>query len=88
MTFVLASVDKTSTDYEVARKALEDMQEQRNSVAPAGEGLTPPETQPEPVITPQVELDEESEPPATPEVTPTGTVSPAPTDDTTSTPLP
>lgn len=65
MTLVLSLItDKNSQDYQVAKKALEDLQAKKKTAQPAsGEGLTSPQT-PVPSITPKVELPEGSEPPA------------------------
>jgi hypothetical protein len=100
MTTVLSLVDKTSPDYEVARQALEQLQEQQKAQAPQGEALTPPQEGEEPVLEPPLDLPEGSEPPEsplTPTPTPeegaegatgTGTGSPSPSPQTTPTPTP
>ena len=80
MTLVLGMLKPDSQDYQVAKKALEDMQSKKKAAAaPANtENLTTPETS-APAIKPKVELPEGSEPPAasvtetpspTPSVTP------------------
>jgi tetratricopeptide (TPR) repeat protein len=74
MTLVLSLLDRTTNDYEVARQALEDLQEKR-AEAPVGEELTPPQGPEAPVLEPPLELPEESEPPEPP-LTPTPTPTP------------
>jgi len=98
MTTALSLVDRSSNDYEVARQALENMQEQRQAAVPQGEELTPPAEQPEPVITPPIELEEDAEPPEAPlsptpttaeeEISGTPSVSPAVTGTITPSPAP
>ncbi len=81
MTVVLSLVDRDSNDYQVARQALEDLEERRATISEAaGEELVPPQSAEEPVIEPPIELPEESEPPEAP-ITPTPTeeVTPTPT---------
>jgi tetratricopeptide (TPR) repeat protein len=67
MTLVLSLIkDKNSQDYQVAKKALEDIQAKKKEATPqGGEQLTSPQTQ-VPEITPPVQLPEGAEPPATP----------------------
>lgn len=83
---VLGLVDPSTQDYEVARKALEELQEKKkNANIPSTDNLQAPE-QIEPSEN-QIQLDENSAPPATPEQTSTPneeSESPAPT----ATPLP
>ena len=87
MTLALSLVDRNSNDYQVARQALEDFQEQRDAAVPTGEELTPPAEAPEPVITPPIELPEDAEPPEAP-LSPTPTPTIAEQDDTTGTTTP
>jgi tetratricopeptide (TPR) repeat protein len=76
MTIVLSLiVDKDSNDYEVARQALEDLQEKKRVEAQSGDELTPPKEPKAPVLEPPLELPEDSEPPEPP-LTPTPTPSP------------
>jgi len=74
MTNVLSLIDRTTNDYEVARQALEDMQEKKvtaeKEVAPTGENLIPPQEEQDPVLEPPIDLPEDSEPPKAP-ITPT-----------------
>ncbi len=70
MTQVLSLINRDAPDYEVARKALEDLQNKKKAEAPSGQELTPPAQAEKPAIQPQLELPEESEPPAVP-LTPT-----------------
>jgi len=87
MTTALSLVNRDSNDYEVARQALEDIQEQRKAAAPTGDQLTPPAEQPEPVITPPIELPEDAEPPEAPlSPTPTPTEAEEEGEETTGTP--
>lgn len=74
MSRVLALVDKNSKDYEIAKKALEDIQAKKNDPnAPKGEELNAPEKQ-EDVLDPKLDLPEEAAPPeSNVSVTPTGT---------------
>ena len=78
MTIVLSLIpDRESQDYKVAKQALEDLQSKAQAEPPTGEELTPPEESPEPVITPPIELPEESNPPESPiSPTPTPTLAP------------
>ena len=82
MTLVLSLIpDKTSQDYQVAKKALEDMQAKKKEEAQTGQELTPPQGQEAPQLEPPVELSEGSEPPEAPASTQEGepTTSPSPT---------
>jgi tetratricopeptide (TPR) repeat protein len=78
MTLVLSLItDKTSQDYQVANKALEDMQAKKKAATPqSGEELTSPTAEQGADLEPPVELPEGSEPPAA-VITPT----PTPNDD-------
>ena len=79
MTLVLSLItNKESQDYEVARKALEDMQAKKKAATPAtGENLTSPtEGTQGPALNPPVNLPEGSEPPTAP-LSPTPTPSAA-----------
>lgn len=70
MTTVLSLVDEGTQDYEVARKALETLQEKKSLSAETVEGtdeLNPPAPQEEPALDPQLDLPEGSEPPEAPE---------------------
>ncbi len=70
---VLALVDKNSKDFQVAEKALADMQsKQKEKVKenPQGEKLQAPQTETKPAIDPKVNLPEDAKPPETP-VSPT-----------------
>ena len=80
LTLVLSLIqDKEGQDYQVAKKAFEDVQAKVKAEAPAGKELNPPQPGQEPVIQPPVELPEGSEPPAAPALpSPTPTVSPTP----------
>ncbi|OGM26017.1 hypothetical protein A2962_03600 [Candidatus Woesebacteria bacterium RIFCSPLOWO2_01_FULL_39_61] len=73
--------DKNSQDYEVAKKALEDLQAKKRSEVAEGEELTPAQGEQSPEIKPPIELPEGTEPPEAP-VTPT----PSPTPDVSVTP--
>ncbi|MFC1710147.1 tetratricopeptide repeat protein [Patescibacteria group bacterium] len=74
MTIVLSLVDRDSSDYELAKSELENLEARRPAQEVAeGEELIPPEEQ-EPVFEPPIDLPEEAQPPE-PEVTP----SPSPT---------
>jgi len=75
MTVVLSLLDNTSNDYEVAKQALEDLQEKRDE-ARTGNELNPPQEAPAPVLQPPLELPEESEPPEAPPITSTPTPTP------------
>jgi tetratricopeptide (TPR) repeat protein len=76
MTTVLSLItDKNSQDYQVARKALQDLQDKKQTAAQAGKELNPPQ-EGEQVLEPPVELPEGSEPPEAP-LTPTPTPSPS-----------
>ena len=72
---VLSLIDNTSNDYEVAKQALEDLQEKRDE-ARTGNELNPPQEAPAPVLQPPLELPEESEPPEAPPITSTPTPTP------------
>jgi thioredoxin-like negative regulator of GroEL len=76
MTIVLSLADRESNDYELARTELENLEARRPISETEGtENLTPPQDAEEPVIKPPLELPEDAEPPAIPEVSP----SPSPT---------
>jgi tetratricopeptide (TPR) repeat protein len=76
MTIVLSLADRESNDYELARTELENLEARRLTAETEGtENLTPPQEAEEPVIQPPLELPEDAEPPAIPEVSP----SPSPT---------
>lgn len=79
MSVVLSLVDRDSQDYEIAKKALEELEQKRDAAAAeaGGESLTPPQGAQEQVITPPIELPADAEPPATP--TPVPSPSPTPT---------
>ncbi len=74
LTVTLSLVDRNSPDYETVKKALEDLESQKESEAPESENLTPPQEQ-EQVLTPPIELPEDAQPPQ-PETSPTPTPSP------------
>ncbi len=87
MSIVLSLVERDSQDYEIASKALEEMEslrDQAQAETPEGEGenLEAPE-EPEQVLNPRINLPEDAEPPA-PSVSPTpiseseGSASPTP----------
>lgn len=71
MSLVLSLMDRASPDYEVAKKALEGLQEKKKAQAPTGEELTPPQPGEEPTLVPPIELPEESQPPEAPIPSPT-----------------
>lgn len=75
MSTALSLVDSDSPDYEVARQALEALEQERAQAAANSDNLTAPQAGEEPVLEPPIELPEESEPPEAP-VTPTPTPSP------------
>lgn len=75
MGVVLSLVNRDSEDYNVATKALEDMQNKKAEAAPEGGSLTAPDTN-EPVLDEPIDLPEDAAPP-TPE--PTESPSPTPT---------
>ena len=79
MSLVLGIVQPDSNDYQVAKKALEDFQAKKKTVAETSStNLTPPAV-PTPAIKPKVELPQGSEPPAAPVTeTPTPTLTPTP----------
>lgn len=83
MTLVLSLVNKDSNDYEVARKALEDLQAKKTAKTQEGTELTSPPSG-EPIIKPPLELPEESRPPEAP-ITPT-TPTPLPSEGIQTTP--
>lgn len=71
MQVVLSLVGRDSNDYEVARQALEALEEERQTAeTPEGDELTTPEKDEEGVLEPPIELTEEEEPPEA-EITPT-----------------
>lgn len=75
MSLVLSLVDRTSPDYEVARKALTDLQDkQKVSAQEATQNLTPP-SEAKQQLQPPLELPEGSQPPEAP-VSPTLTPTP------------
>lgn len=66
MEAVVSLVEKDSSDYEIAVSALEQLKKQKPAKSESvSENLTTPEAAEEPVITPPIELPEESTPPAT-----------------------
>jgi len=76
MTIVLSLANKESSDYELARTELENLEARRPATEAEGtENLVPPQEAEEPVIEPPLELPEDAEPPVIPEVSP----SPSPT---------
>lgn len=75
MTIVLSLVKKGTKDYDVAQKALTDLQSKKKEAAPVGEELNPPQPD-QKVVNPPVDLPEGSEPPATPTITLTPTPTP------------
>jgi tetratricopeptide (TPR) repeat protein len=78
---VLSLVEKSSPDYAVAKKLLEDIQAKKNDPKKQeGADLTAPEEAKD-ILDPKIDLPEGSEPPATPEpsVTPSVTTRPSPT---------
>jgi tetratricopeptide (TPR) repeat protein len=99
MSTALSLVDSDSPDYEVARQALEALEQERAQAAADSDNLTAPPAGEEPVLEPPLELPEESEPPEAP-VTPTPTpteeaeeeaeeeTEPTPTEEPTETPTP
>ncbi|MBN1169345.1 tetratricopeptide repeat protein [Candidatus Woesebacteria bacterium] len=78
MSTALSLVDADSPDYEVARQALEALEQERAQAAADSDNLTAPPTGEEPVLEPPLELDEEAQPPEAP-VTPTPTAAPTAT---------
>lgn len=85
MSIVLSLVEKGSNDYEVAQKALTDMQEKAKAQVPETQPdtLTAPQEGPEAVLEPQIELPEEAAPPQ-----PEASSTPAPTPESSPTPAP
>jgi tetratricopeptide (TPR) repeat protein len=79
--------DKNSEDYKAAQQALQDLQAKRQAAAPAGQELTPPQEAEEPVLQPQLDLPEGSEPPNAP-ITPTVTPTPSVSEEVSLTPTP
>lgn len=74
MTTVLSLItNKDSKDYEVAKKALEDLQSKKKADAGSGEELVAPSKAEAPILKPPLELPEDSKPPESP-------VSPTPTE--------
>src|SRR3989344_2612914 len=64
MSLVLALVDKNSKDYEIVRKALEDIESQKKELSTqATENLTPPQPEEKTVLEPPLDLPESAEPP-------------------------
>ncbi len=87
MGLVISLVDRNSSDYETAKKALEDLESKKKTAQKEGsENLTPPQ-EVKPAIEPQIELPEEAEPP-TPKPEPTSTPEATLSPKSTSTPLP
>jgi len=80
--------DKESNDYQITKKALEDMQAKKKAQAPAGEELNPPQPAEKPVLEPPVNLPEGSEPPEAPLPSPTPEASPSPSVTGTGSPSP
>ncbi len=81
MTTVLSLVDKNSNDYDIAKKALEDLQAKKKAETAQGTELTAPKEE-KPVIQPPLELPSESQPPESPlspTPSPTSVSSPTPT---------
>lgn len=79
MSIVLSLVDKETSDYELARQALEDLEAKRELKAAEGAELSAPKVGEKQVLEPPIELPEEAEPPEIP-ATPTPTTpSPTPT---------
>ena len=75
MSLVLSLItDVNSQDYQIAKTALEDLQEQRGEQAPSGEELNPPQPAEEPQVEPPLDLPEDAEPPESP-ISPTPTPS-------------
>ncbi len=67
MTVVLSLIEnKESKDYEVAKKALEDLQAKKASQPASGDELTAPQKAQEPVLQPPLDLPQGSEPPQAP----------------------
>ncbi len=65
MEAVISLVEKDSNDYETAMSTLEQLKKQKPAETEStSESLTTPETAEEPIITPPIELPEESTPPA------------------------
>ena len=81
ITLVMSLItDKNSNDYQIAKKALEDMQAKKKELAERGVELTPPQGEGGPELEPPVELPEGSEPPEAPASTEGGEpISPTPT---------
>lgn len=78
MSLVLSLVERNSQDYQIATKALEEMESQRNQAESAeGENLNAPKS-PEQVLEPPIELPEDAEPPM-PELTPSPNPNASPT---------
>ena len=76
MTIVLSLADRESSEYELVRTELENLEARRPAAETEGtENLTPPQEAEEPAIEPPLELPEDAEPPVIPEVSP----SPSPT---------
>ncbi len=76
MTTTLSLVDRKSKDYEVAKQALEDLENRKKQATKSeGESLTSP-TQDKQVLNPPIELPENSQPPKT--ATPTPAPTPLP----------
>lgn len=86
MSRVVALVDKNSQDYQVAQKALEDIQAKRESdKKEQGKELNPPAENQVPDLDPKLDLPEDAKPPQTPSeeetkvgISPTQTVTVAP----------
>jgi tetratricopeptide (TPR) repeat protein len=72
MNNVLSLVEKDSSDYQLAKTELDNLEKNRPSKDTEGsETLNPPQPSPTPAIKPQLKLPEESNPPEAPTPTPT-----------------
>lgn len=78
MTIVLSLIDKNSEDFEIAQKALEDMQAKKKAEVPQGTELTVPQKAEE-KLKPPLELPTGSEPPETSLISPTPSLEATPT---------
>lgn len=66
MNIVLSLVDKSSSDYQLAKTELENLEKRKaTKTTEQGETLTPPQGAEKSVITPPLSLPEESTPPET-----------------------
>ena len=88
MSLVLSLVDQDSDDFELARKALEDLQNKRQAEidAQGSTNLTPPQGQ-EQILEPPLELPEDAQPPEA-VATPTATATPSPSPEPSESPEP